>query len=620
MNIDQKKERIFIFGALIATIVLFFGFGFHHLTKFVTADEHYWIYERVPQYWKATADGNFKKTLINDKPGITVALISGAGLLWEKNPETLCHTTEEKIITCDTGRTERILLAFRLPIIFANILLIIYLFWITKKITNGWIALWSTILTALSPMLLGMSQIINPDSLLWSFGMAAILSYFALLRFQESKYVFLSGLFLALALLTKYVAGILIPFFILTLMVWSVFKVAPASEREEALKIIRKNILFLFFVVFLATFIFSILLPAAWIKPSILQNIFSGGSGQPLYLASLISFSLIFSDIFLWRGRFFFFFCSLVKKMKPLGSLKRAFPLVVLVLFSALALGRFFFPEWPLFERIPFDLKELTSDSNYYGPSPTLSEAVLLEVNPLIFSLPPIALFLFLFFLSPQSSAGSKKEDWDFETSILLFFLPIYFFALIFMDVLATPRYIIILYPIISFLAAAGAWKSRYFLKNNPFLSDASIALVILMSSLLSLNSARPFYTNYANFLLPQNNLVSSAWGYGGYEAAKYLNSLPEAEKLLVWSDYEGVCEFFVGSCMTKQYQHASSQTFDYAVITRRGEILYNPDHIRWQNKKNLNMVPAYKSTEPEWSLEINGRPENFVRVIKIAK
>ena len=131
-----KKEKVFCFLFLFITIIVFFTFSFQHLTKFVTADEHYWIYERIPQYWNALSEGNLKKTFINDKPGVTVALISGIGLLWEKNPETLCNATNERIITCNTQRTEKILFAFRFPLIFINILLLVYLFWIIKKITN----------------------------------------------------------------------------------------------------------------------------------------------------------------------------------------------------------------------------------------------------------------------------------------------------------------------------------------------------------------------------------------------------------------------------------------------------------------------------------------------------
>lgn len=620
----MQDKKLFFGLFFLVILAAYFLFSFHHLSKFVTADEHYWLYERIPQYWNAIADGNFKKTMINDKPGISIALISGTGLLWEKNPETLCTATAERIITCDTARTKKILLAFRLPLIFTNFFIIIYLFWITKKLTNEWIAVWNTILIAFSPILLGISQIVNPDSLLWSFGMAAILSYFALLRYQEKKYIFFSGIFVALTLLTKYVAGILIPFFILTLVFWSILKMASMPDRDEILKIIRRNLYFIFFIIFIAISFISILLPAIWLKPIILQTIFSAGSEKPLYLLSLFVLALISADIFILKGKLLFFSYYLSKKITCLKFSKNALCLIIFVLFATLALGRFFFPDWNLFERIPFDLKELTSDSNYHGPTPTLAESILLEINPLVFSLSPIAFFLFLLFLLQQIFMKNKKNRWELESFMLLAIILIYFFILIFFDILSTPRYIIMLYPVVSFLASIGAWNSREFIKKKLFfikddiMVGIFITFIILTFSLVSLLLIRPFYANYANFILPKKNLISSAWGYGGYEAAQYLNSLPNASELLIWSDYEGVCEFFKGNCMVKQYEYASAKKIDYAVITRRGKILYNPDHIRWQNKKNLNMAPAYKNTTPDWSLEIDGRPENFIKAVKV--
>ncbi len=68
---------------LLFTLILglYALFGSLHLAQFLTADEHYWLYERVPKYWNAWGDGELRKTFINDKPGVTLALVTGPALL-----------------------------------------------------------------------------------------------------------------------------------------------------------------------------------------------------------------------------------------------------------------------------------------------------------------------------------------------------------------------------------------------------------------------------------------------------------------------------------------------------------------------------------------------------------
>ena len=81
------KENLFIYLILAISIITFFLFGLFHLGKFETTDEHLWKYGRIKQYWTAIAERDWEKTYINDKPGVTVALVSGIGLLLEPDPE-----------------------------------------------------------------------------------------------------------------------------------------------------------------------------------------------------------------------------------------------------------------------------------------------------------------------------------------------------------------------------------------------------------------------------------------------------------------------------------------------------------------------------------------------------
>jgi 4-amino-4-deoxy-L-arabinose transferase-like glycosyltransferase len=82
-----------------------------------------------------------------------------------------------------------------------------------EKIFGRKIALLGVIFIGLSPILVGISTILNPDSLLWIFTSLSVLSYFTYLKEKKSSFLVFSGIFLGLSLLTKYVANILFIFF-----------------------------------------------------------------------------------------------------------------------------------------------------------------------------------------------------------------------------------------------------------------------------------------------------------------------------------------------------------------------------------------------------------------------
>ena len=75
---------------------------------------------------------------------------------------------------------------------------------------------------------------------------------------------------------------------------------------------------------------------------------------------------------------------------------------------------------------------------------------------------------------------------------------------------------------------------------------------VFVALNVISILMISPFYFSYTNNLLPKTYIINGAWGYGGYEAAQYLNNLPDAKNITVWVDVYGVCEFFVGKCIVR--------------------------------------------------------------------
>ncbi|MDO8241144.1 MAG: phospholipid carrier-dependent glycosyltransferase [Candidatus Moranbacteria bacterium] len=610
----MPNKKISILFLLILSVGLFFAFGFHHLTKFVTADEHYWTYERIPQYWQALGDFNLKKTFINDKPGITVAMFSGAGLLAEKDPANHTAKVDADLRTFDVARTENINFAFRLPILIINSLLLLYLFWIIKKVTgNVWIALWSVILMALSPILIGISQIINPDALFWSFSTAGIFSYLAVLKHNQKKFVFLTALFVGLAMLSKYTANILLPFFFFNIFFYYLF-ICEKYTRAEIKKYFISQIFNLAAIAIGALAVIAIFLPAVIVKPIYLYRLTLGfGAMQPIiWIMSVISLIFLF-DQFAFKSALSFW---LKKYSQTLIAISKIVLALVFSIFVILIVGRNVIQHWQLFEVVPFDVKELKYIDDY-GYFITLWEKFLFEFNPLVFSITPIALLAALFIW--LETFFTKKSSGAFLVISATFFILIYYIASVIMGITSIVRYSIILYPMIAFLGGLGLWQMTQKIKIKNVLNlNIAITLALIIFSSAIVFSIKPFYFNYTSSLLPKKDLISDAWGYGGYEATQYLNAMPDAKNITVWADYYGVCEFFVGKCITDYNLETGNYSIDYYVMTRRGQIRYMQNSAKWIDRPNgIRVESYYADPNPIWKIEIGNRPDNFIKIVK---
>jgi hypothetical protein len=223
----------------------------------------------------------------------------------------------------------------------------------------------------------------------------------------------------------------------------------------------------------------------------------------------------------------------------------------------------------------------------------------------------------------------------NFLVITLSAFVIIFELAVIQERLLNIVRYNIVVYPALATLAAIGIYEffsSRHFLKTSRSLAT----LAILGLSFISLWMIKPFYLNYTNGLLPEKYIISDAWGYGGYEAAEYLNSLPNAEKSAVWSDRSGVCEFYLGKCIKSECVLPEGyDKFNYYVLTRRGRILHikNPssyyknsrkeDYRQCQKRPEIfdDIEKKYDFTEePVKKWLIGGRPENYIKIFEAGK
>jgi len=127
--------------------------------------------------------------------------------------------------------------------------------------------------------------------------------------------------------------------------------------------------------------------------------------------------------------------------------------------------------------------------------------------------------------------------------------------------------------------------------------------------------SVKPFYMGYASRLLPsQYYLDIKDMGDGSYEAAQYLNSLPNSKNLKIWSDKQGVCVFFVGRCFTSlSASFFANNQLDYFVVSSGRE-----SRTIAMSRKFINILDFQKiyPLAGDNSLAIAGRKNNYVKII----
>lgn len=601
-----KKHQVLTLLTII--LAAYFFFGLQHIGSFITADEHYWVEERIPRYFDAWSDLDVRKTDINDKPGVSLSLVSGPALLLHDTTTLDCQEKEGWFSGCDPTETSRIYASFRLPILLVNALFLVLIFFAVRAFTDRNIAIGTVALTALSPHLLGLSQIVNPDSLLWSSGSAAIFAFLAFLRSGKRSFAIWTVAALTMALLSKY-AAIMIVFFLPVIVLGSFIidrSFSPMRPRSQIVSLLVISAApFLLF----ALFVPEIFVPAA---TKFRENYLTAGTDSWLPWLAYIALLLLTAAISLLRIPQ----KRLVSASRISLVAARAFAGTFLLASVMLVVVRHILPTWDIFTVLPFDIKDITNARYFLGRYLSPLEIAVLELHPLVFAL-PIATLVFSWFAIGR--AVFLPSAHRLSIFLLLGFSLVSLVAFGFSNVLTTPRYISLLFPIFAFFAAIGITEVGAILRKKYGAWAYSVMIVIVaLSSIGSAFSSKPFYANFDNIVLPKSSILTHSWGYGGYEAARYLNALSDAKNLTVWSDYYGVCEFFVGRCLTAYTFDPNDVRPDYYVLTRRGQIRYMSRADRWEELSGLVAYRYYDRTNPDWSLEINGQEENFVKVFRL--
>lgn len=622
-NMNPKNEKLMVLLFLFLSVGLFFVFGFYHLAKFETTDEHLWKYGRIKQYWQALEKKDWEKTYINDKPGITVALFSGTGLLFEPEPES--HRTKDKIFTVfDIDRTERVNFVFRFPILLLATLSLPLFFWLIRKaFDSDWLALFSTMFIALNPILIGITQVINPDSFLWIFGGLSTFSYLAYLNTREKKFLIMAGIFTGFALLSKYTAIILFVLYLLFLLSKIIFR-SESEKNNPNYKFLIKEIFNILLIFSMSIAVFILFIPAIFVQPSYLTKgvaqFFKRGNLTGFIIFGIFIFGII---AYYWRKSLdgLINFLSIHRKKLLIITCS----LFVLLLFILLA------NVWNNQKLIPFDalrdtayaqepkkfnFGKILKDAGFWEKNIKLFS---LEAYPFIFSLTPLS-FLLAVFLLAKAILKKIKNNSSIILFSIIFFSLIYFLMTVAVRVVANVRYSLILQFLFAFLSAVSLVELLDSLKLKEKKHLILSAFFILTFSFYSLWSVKPFYFSYESPLLPKKFTINGTWGNGFYEAAQYLNSKPNPENLIIYSNSATICPFIKGKCLSSRKIDLRAAKPDYFIISKRGElkeknrfIFTDPD---FQGKPGSWYFDNIENNY-EWAVFIGGREENYVKVVK---
>ena len=616
-----RAQGVLALFTIAITMALYCSFGVYYLGKQAIVDEPLWFYERIPRFWRNLGEQDWKGTSVSDKPGITVAMISGIALL-NHNP------TIEKIAekNGETERLERLFFALRLPLFLLTALLLPLFYFFIERLLGRTTALIALPFIGLSPPLLGIARIVNPDSLLWIFVPLSLLSYLVFLKEKEKDarhalfYLYATGIFLGLALLTKYVSNIVLAFLFGMLFLEHVLLRRDETHMETMRVTLRESVKNFLSVTFVALATFYILFPAIWIKPKkILDATLTSEAFEPILWPALVCITLLCIDLFLLRARIISAILFLLSRHARI-----LFSAISIALLSGIAVA--IANTW--LGMSPYDFQSVLASpkSAYVKHGPIALHFA--AFYTLAFGIMPLALIGIVAALGTILFRKTVSYTWGDRAAVVIgFFILAYYFGSTATHVGATLRYQIVIFPLALLLSASGiALLLAMIEKRFAFAQKKVLPIVlifILCAGAFTLLSIKPFYFSYSNFLLPERYILNPKdMGDGSYQIAHYLNAKADASDLTIWSDKNGVCAFFVGRCKSGldfKGIITNGYTFDYYVVSK-GREARTTTLVGLKERHNATYVlpfdELYRIDPPEFMIAPGGHDANYIKVI----
>ncbi len=635
--LKKYKKGLLTSIGVLSILVVFSMIAFHDLGKFETSDEDLWKEDRIKRYWNGIkngfANGDWTNTYVNDKPGVTVSILSGLMMdgIPDPNKQTSLKKEHGKYLfqTYKAENTETINRALRIPIVTFTIAMCLLMGFLIYRWTDSWgITIFSMILIVLNPVLLGISQIINPDAILWSSTFVALLGFLLVLKTRSWWYVFLVGIFFGWAIASKY-TGNLLSLFFLVLLILSIF--FETKSIKEHIRDIRILLIQLVIMTGIGYVFFSILVPFVLVKPHLfLIGTFLAAGIREVIVPVVTTFVVLVFDVFAIRARISGFIHRIVRSWKC-WVLRVAATLLLLLFVGHIInawTGASFVPLNDMREMIEFQTGKKGNAKitlvfpmihEEDGMAVGFAKKLLVESSYIFFTLPTVVIIALMAGMVLVILRGKVRY---FGYVVFALTVPwVFIVGGLMANVLVNVRYGIILQPILALLAGIFLWEATMLIKKRyRFACALGVGVVVVLFQMIALRSIAPHYLDYQNKFLPQQMSFADSWSYGLYEAAQWLNADPNARHMQVWTDRKAFCRFFVGKCIRNASMDLSLVSPDYFVITRRNVMKGSVFH--WKTPELAKHPSEYYYSDevlgdPVWELQIGDRPLNYVKIIR---
>ncbi len=589
----MRNEGWFYSGILVAIAITFLLLGLDHLGSFMSVDEPKWLNTRVPQLYESFLSTDWENTFINDKPGVLPSLLAGITHLFT-NPSNYTPDTIENFY-----------FLWRLPILLFNFLSLFLIYTFTKRLLDKNYALLTTGFIALHPIIIGISQIVNPDATLWNTSFLAFLTFFLYLSTNHKKYVIYTGLFLGLALISKYFVTIFYPVFLAVIYLeYLINKIDKEQLKRRFFDVIK------IFTISILTY--ALLFPATWVN---IQQVLKGTLGANILSSgrNIIGLAIVLIIFELWvlRGRI----TEYIRKKIDIGT------------FTLKAMGIFFISS-TIYLLINLFTGYSNFDPQYYkffvydrGNAdflPTLASSA--YVFLFTFTLPILAgfiTFLILQFTKQDSTRKHQLLSLAILSSVIIFIVGAALggFAI-------SARYQIMLYPLYALLA------TLTFLSLTKY--KKMVISILLIASASTAIMVSPFYLHYNNPLNVRDTTTMGGWGYGGYELVQMTKDFIDQKGIVVWSDREGFNEFSKAGIFWRGAHNPFTPEYDidYLVLSNDGHKIftkalkaYNAGR-RYQYARIAASTPIlkYYEKEPLAKFCINDNPNYCTWIVPMDK
>jgi hypothetical protein len=518
------------------------------LDQFATPDEAAWV-GRSASFYYALAQRDYANTFQHSHPGVMVTWAGTAAyrlrylpLAWEA--DDWIHGNWKKVEPFLKGQgisPLEILKTARIIIVLGTTLAVGLAFVAAVRLVGLWVAFIGFLLIAFDPFHAGLTRILHHD------GLESGLMFLSFLSFLVFVYRGHCVIDLVIAGLSAGLSWLTKSPALYLIAFFSLIVLIEILEGWLRKRSIRAKELWnlvwpLLVVGGIGVVVFIVLWPAMWVDPlGTLDKVFR----QALFYASEGHVSEIF-----FNGR-------IIKgdpgwNFYPVTFLWRTTPIVIVGLVFTIIGG--------IWRKKPFN------------------EPIIRRVTVLM------ALYAVLFLVA--MSLGAKK----FDRYVIPIYLPI--------DLLAGMGW---------YAAARWIWDQTR-LKRARWLAVLLLILIVGLQAVLMLRTC-PYYLSFYNPLMGGSakapDVMMIGWGEGLDQAARYLNTKPDAEQMRVMSHYSdgSFSYFFQGETvdLVDSWEGIAAQGFDEVDYV----VLY---YHQWQRKRpDPEMLAFFAAQTPEYVVNIDG-------------